>query len=52
MGTFRKDNSGFAIMEVFLVLLTLGIIGVAGYFVAKHLDNSRIAPIIITAPNK
>lgn len=48
MAKLNKDFKGFALVEVLLVILTLIIIGVAGYFVAKHIDKK---PINTTSSN-
>lgn len=34
-----NNEKGFSVVEVLLALVVLAIIGVAGYFVAKHVDN-------------
>jgi hypothetical protein len=39
MTELRKNTDGFSVFELLLVIGTLGIIGIAGYFVAKHIDN-------------
>jgi len=54
MKKLNTDNNGFSVFEFFLVIVTLVIIGVAGYFVAKHIDkNSKpIAPTSTTSTNK
>jgi hypothetical protein len=35
----NKNSSGFTTVEVLLALLTLAVVGTAGYFVARHVDN-------------
>lgn len=39
MNDLNKNSNGFTVVEVLLVIVTLAIIGGAGYFVAKHIDN-------------
>ena len=34
-----KNESGFSVIELLLVLVVLALIGVAAYFVAKHVDK-------------
>lgn len=41
MKSLSRNSQGFAPVEMFLVLLTLTIIGVAGYLVAKHVDKKN-----------
>ncbi len=40
MSTINKNNNGFTVVEFLLVLVTIAIIGVAGFFVAKHVNDS------------
>src|ERR1035438_2812287 len=37
----NKNNNGFTVVEVLLVLIALALIGLAGYFVAKHVNNNK-----------
>ncbi|HUD05692.1 MAG TPA: prepilin-type N-terminal cleavage/methylation domain-containing protein [Candidatus Saccharimonadales bacterium] len=37
--SIHKDESGFTLVEVLLVLITLVIVGIAGYSVALHIDH-------------
>lgn len=39
MSKIRNNNQGFAVVELLLVIFTLAVIGVASYFVAKHINN-------------
>jgi len=39
----NQKSNGFAAIEMLMVLLTLAIIGVAGYIVAKNVDNKKPA---------
>ena len=41
MKKLNKSSDGFTFVEVLLVLATLAVIGVAGYFVAKHVDTKK-----------
>jgi len=50
MAKLSKDNNGFSAVEVLLVLVTLAIIGVAGYAVARHVNNKNsVAPTVTTS---
>jgi hypothetical protein len=42
------NSNGFSTVELLLVIVTLAIIGVAGYFVAKHVDKKTPAPVAAT----
>ena len=45
MQKLNKNTKGFAVVELLLIVLTLVVIGVAGYFVAKHVDTKKkVAP--------
>lgn len=41
MVKLNKDNNGFSAIEVVLVLVTLAIVGIGSYFVAKHIDTKK-----------
>jgi hypothetical protein len=49
MNKLIRDNKGFSIVEGLLVLLTLAVIGVAGYFVSKHIDTKKTTTTTTTA---
>jgi Tfp pilus assembly protein FimT len=49
MNTVHKDTNGFSLVELLLVLVTLAVIGVAGYFVAKHVDKKTAQPAVAAA---
>jgi len=44
MKIINSNEQGFSPVEVLLVLITLIIIGTAGYFVAKHIDSNKTTP--------
>ena len=44
MSKLSTNSEGFSAVEFLLVIVTLAIIGVAGYFVAKHVDNKTPTP--------
>lgn len=48
MKKLNKNSNGFTVIEVLLVIVTLAIIGVAGYFVAKHIERQQ-TPVATTA---
>jgi hypothetical protein len=48
MSYLNKDASGFSVVELLLVLLTLALICGAGYLVAKHVDTKK-TPLTSTA---
>ena len=43
MNKTSKNETGFSVVDLLLVLVTLAVIGVAGYLVAKHVDNKNAA---------
>jgi len=48
MKKLNTDNNGFSAFEFLLVIVTLAIIGIAGYFVAKHIDKKTLNPVSTT----
>lgn len=51
MKSFNKNDLGFTVVEILLAILILAIIGVAGYIVAKHINNKTSSPATISSKN-
>jgi hypothetical protein len=55
MKKLNTNESGFSAVELALVLITLAVVGTAGFLVAKHIDSKKIAAVnnvITTSPAK
>ena len=51
MSRFNKNESGFSAIEIVIVVVVLAAIGIAGYFVAKHVDTKKsVATAQTTSP--
>lgn len=49
MKKLYSNVDGFSVVELLLVIVTLAIIGVAGYFVAKHIDKNKVPVATVTS---
>jgi Tfp pilus assembly protein PilE len=48
MARLNDNRRGFTLVEIILVTFTLIVIGVAGYFVAKHNDKTTASPTSVS----
>jgi hypothetical protein len=44
MNKLKSNSNGFSAVELLLVIVTLAVIGVVGYFVARHVDKKTTTP--------
>jgi Flp pilus assembly pilin Flp len=52
MNKLNKNEHGFTAIEILLVVVTLAIIGTAGYFVAKHIDKKNTPTTAVATVSK
>ena len=49
MKLLKGSESGFGIIEILLIVVVLGLIGVSGYFVTRHFDSKTKSPTSSTS---
>lgn len=51
MKRLTKNDRGFTVVEILLVLVTLAVIGVGGFYVAKHVNNKTASSTATESAN-